>query len=215
MILKTSPSVWGTLNDGEYYENFADVWIVEVEDKFQIFARIYQCDGGDLNYVWGAPTLKQAKRMIKRLFKVFHIIEYEWESIQDEIEAAAYDRLAEARRSTAASRKAIARRRQRDVLMSLSRCVREGDEVVIVDGSKTVTPIQAAERLGMSRTHLYKLLDRGEISFHRVGRDRRIRVHDLIQFEEQRQRDRRELAERFAHQHQTAVAATDEIADLL
>lgn len=103
----------------------------------------------------------------------------------------------------------------RDVLMSLSRCVREGDEVVIIDGSKTVTPSQAAERLGMSRTHLYKLLDRGEIVFHRVGRDRRIRVHDLLQFEEQRQRDRRDLAERFAHQHQTAAAATDEIADLL
>lgn len=103
----------------------------------------------------------------------------------------------------------------RDVLMSLSRCVREGDEVIVIDGSQTLTPRQAAERLGMSRTHLYKLLDRGEIVFHRVGRDRRIRVHDLLRFEEQRQRDRRELAERFAHQRQTAAAATDEIADLL
>lgn len=67
----------------------------------------------------------------------------------------------------------------------------------------------------MSRTHLYKLLDRGEIVFHRVGRDRRIRIYDLLEFEEQRQRDRRELAERFAHQRQTAAAASDEIADLL
>jgi excisionase family DNA binding protein len=103
----------------------------------------------------------------------------------------------------------------RDVLLSLSRCVREGDEVVVIDGSQTVTPNQAAERLGMSRTHLYKLLDRGEIVFHRVGRDRRIRVHDLIEFEEQRQRDRRELAERFAHQRKTTSDATDEIAHLL
>ena len=53
----------------------------------------------------------------------------------------------------------------RDVLLSLSRCVRDGDEVVVLDGSATVTPNQAAERLGMSRTHLYKLLDRGEIVF--------------------------------------------------
>jgi excisionase family DNA binding protein len=102
-----------------------------------------------------------------------------------------------------------------DVLMSLSRCVREGDEVVVIDGSETVTPSQAAERLGMSRTHLYKLLDCGEIAFHRVGRDRRIRVHDLLRVEEQRQRDRRELADRFDHQEQTALAATNEIADLL
>lgn len=103
----------------------------------------------------------------------------------------------------------------RDVLLSLSRCVREGDEIVVIDSSKTVTPIQAAERLGMSRTHLYKLLDRGEIVFHRVGRDRRIRVKDLLQFEEKRQDDRRELAERFARQNQTTIAADEEIADLL
>lgn len=51
--------------------------------------------------------------------------------------------------------------------------------------------------------------------FHRVGRDRRIRVRDLIEFEEQRQRDRRELVERFAHQQQTRDAVVDEIADFL
>ena len=93
--------------------------------------------------------------------------------------------------------------------------MRAGDEVVIVDGDKTITPSQAAERLDMSRTHLYKLLDRGEILSHRVGRDRRIRSSDLIEFEKQHQRDRRELAERFAHHRKTAAAANDEIADLL
>lgn len=103
----------------------------------------------------------------------------------------------------------------RDVLLSLSRCVREGDEVVVIDDSETITPNLAAERLGMSRTHLYKLLDRGEIVSHRVGRDRRIRVRDLVEFEEQRQRDGRELAERFAHQRKNAAAADDEIADML
>ena len=103
----------------------------------------------------------------------------------------------------------------RDVLLSLSRCMREGDEVVIIDGNQTVTPSQAATRLGMSRTHLYKLLDRGEILSHRVGRDRRVRMRDLLEFELQHQRDRRELAERFAHQRKTATSANDEIADLL
>jgi excisionase family DNA binding protein len=103
----------------------------------------------------------------------------------------------------------------RDLLLSISRCIRDGDEVVTVDGDTTITPSQAAERLDMSRTHLYKLLDRGEILSHRVGRDRRIRMRDLVEFEKQHQRDRRELAERFAHQRKTAVAAGDEIADLL
>lgn len=102
----------------------------------------------------------------------------------------------------------------RDVLLGLSRCVREGSELAIIDGAAVLTPSQAAERLGMSRTHLYKLLDRGEIVSHRVGRDRRIRVRDLLSFEAQRQRDRRELAEHFAHQQMTRAAAIDEVADL-
>lgn len=103
----------------------------------------------------------------------------------------------------------------RDVLLSLSRSVREGSDFVVIDDTAVLTPSQAAERVGMSRTHLYKLLDRGEIMSHRVGRDRRIRLHDLVDFEAQRQRDRRELAERFAHQHATRAGAIDEVADLL
>ena len=102
-----------------------------------------------------------------------------------------------------------------DVLLSLSRCVRKGDEVVIIDDDPTTTPSQAAQYLGMSRTHLYKLLDRDEIHSHRVGRDRRIRMRDLLEFEKRHQLDRRELAERFAHQRKTAAAADSEIADLL
>lgn len=103
----------------------------------------------------------------------------------------------------------------RELLLDLTRHVREGDEVIAVDTDTTLTPSQAAERLGMSRSHLYKLLDRGEIRSHRVGRDRRIRAHDLLQFAKRHQQDSRELAERFAHQQKTAAAADDEVASLL
>lgn len=103
----------------------------------------------------------------------------------------------------------------RDVLLAVSRCIREGVDLVVFEGDKALTPTQVAQRLGMSRTHLYKLLDRGEIMSHRVGRDRRIRLTDVIAFEEQRQSDRRELAERFEKQHATRDAAIDELVDLL
>lgn len=103
----------------------------------------------------------------------------------------------------------------RDVLLSVSRCISDGADLVVVDNAATLTPNQVAERLGMSRTHLYKLLDRGELMSHRVGRDRRIRVSDLVAFETQRDHDRRELAERFANQHQTRTGAINELADLL
>src|SRR5699024_63657 len=103
----------------------------------------------------------------------------------------------------------------RDVLLSLSRCARGQTEIAVTDGSTVISPSQAAKHLGMSRTHLYKLLDRGEIASHRVGRDRRIRVDDLFDFEAQRHDDRRELAERFANQRTTRAGAIDEVADLL
>ncbi|MCT1435094.1 helix-turn-helix domain-containing protein [Dietzia maris] len=103
----------------------------------------------------------------------------------------------------------------RDLLLDLTRRVRDGDEVITIDADSTLTPNEAAERLGMSRSHLYKLLDRGEILFHRVGRDRRIRVRDLLEFQSRHNRDQRELAERFAHQQKTAASVEDEIADLL
>lgn len=102
-----------------------------------------------------------------------------------------------------------------DLLTSLIRCLRDGDEIVAFDPESTMTPNQAATRLGMSRSHLYKLLDSGQISFHRVGRDRRIRFADLMSFEKQRQSDRRELAERFASQQRTREATIEELSDLI
>jgi len=101
------------------------------------------------------------------------------------------------------------------VLLGLSRCVRDGAEFAVIDGSAVLTPSQAAERLGMSRTHLYKLLDRGEIMSHRVGRDRRIRLYDLLASESQRQPARRELGERFAAQQKTLAGAIDEVTSRL
>jgi excisionase family DNA binding protein len=103
----------------------------------------------------------------------------------------------------------------RDLLFTLSSSVKSGSDVTLLESDAEVTPAQAAAQLKMSRTHLYKLLDRGEIVSHNVGRDRRVRVADLARFEASRQRDRRELAERFAHQEKTRRGAMDElIADL-
>ncbi|MFC7449704.1 hypothetical protein [Rhodococcus daqingensis] len=67
----------------------------------------------------------------------------------------------------------------------------------------------------MSRTHLCSLLDRGVLPSHRVGSHRRILFSDVIAFERQRQHDRRELAEQFAHADAHRAGAIDELmADL-
>lgn len=102
-----------------------------------------------------------------------------------------------------------------ELLESVVRCLRDGDEIVAYDPQGTLTPNQAAKHLEMSRTHLYKLLDDDVIPSYRVGRDRRIRMRDIVRFESQRQNDRRELAERFANQDQTRNSAIDELAELI
>lgn len=103
----------------------------------------------------------------------------------------------------------------RAVLLQLSESVKNGADLTLLESEAELTPSQAASHLKMSRTHLYKLLDSGEIGSHYVGRDRRIRVADLRRFDAARQSDRRELAERFAHSDRTRRGAVSELlADL-
>lgn len=104
-----------------------------------------------------------------------------------------------------------------ELLTSLKRCIGAGNEIIVTDENEatTFTPSQVAERLGMSRTHVYTLLDRGEIPFDRVGRDRRVHLADLTAFEARRQSARRDLAEKFANQTKIRDRAASEISDLL
>lgn len=102
----------------------------------------------------------------------------------------------------------------REALLGFSEGAREGKSVAFVDGGD-LSPSQAAQLIHMSRVHLYKLLDSGEIASHKVGKHRRIRLIDLKSFEAKRESDRLELAEKFAHQQSNRKAAIDEIADLI
>lgn len=56
-----------------------------------------------------------------------------------------------------------------------------------------LTTNQAAARLGMSRPFLIKLLDQGNIPFHRIGRDRRILLSDVNRFLGQRDEAKRQF----------------------
>lgn len=103
----------------------------------------------------------------------------------------------------------------RELLLALSTSLSSGVDLAVLDQSSEFTPSQAASRLRMSRTHLYKLLDSGMIPFHHVGRDRRISGRDLVTFERQRQMERRALAERLARPAEVRTAAEEELAELL
>lgn len=65
-------------------------------------------------------------------------------------------------------------------LGTLTDGLRNGVGVTLARDDDQLTPARAAALLGVSRTHLYKILDAGLIPFHIVGeRDRRIFMVDL------------------------------------
>ena len=101
------------------------------------------------------------------------------------------------------------------LLREIADYVRSGETIYMLAADQELSPNEAAKHLKMSRTHLCKLLDRGEIPSHKVGSHRRILVSDLVEVNRQRHADQLELAERFAHQRETAQAVDDDFADLL
>jgi excisionase family DNA binding protein len=65
-----------------------------------------------------------------------------------------------------------------------------GQEVVVTQGRKEVSPTEAATLMGMSRTQVRRLLDEGVLPFRMVGSHHRIRldaVHRWLEVEDARQ----------------------------
>jgi excisionase family DNA binding protein len=102
-----------------------------------------------------------------------------------------------------------------DALLAMFDDFRSGEDICVAKAAEGISPAAAARLLGMSRAHLYKLLDAGEIPQSRVGRDRRIAMSDLTAYKARRDEESKQLAERFAHPERVDAAARDAIADLL
>lgn len=65
-----------------------------------------------------------------------------------------------------------------DVLKAMS----QGKPFSLVPIATEVTTQKAAEMLGCSRPHLIKLLEEGVMPYNKVGKHRRIKIDDLIQY---------------------------------
>lgn len=68
-----------------------------------------------------------------------------------------------------------------EILKSMS----EGKAFSIVPVATEVTTQKAADILGCSRPHLVKLLEEGAIAYNKVGKHRRIKYEDIIQYQKQ------------------------------
>ncbi|HET7855514.1 MAG TPA: helix-turn-helix domain-containing protein [Gaiellaceae bacterium] len=77
-------------------------------------------------------------------------------------------------------------------LRAVVRDMAQGLTITLIPHDKELTTKEAADILNMSRPFLVRLLDRGEIPYHRVGTHRRLNVEDVLAYRELRAARRRE-----------------------
>lgn len=78
----------------------------------------------------------------------------------------------------------------------------KGDAVRVMSVHAELTTQEAADLLNVSRPHLVKLLEDGELPFLRTGKHRRVRLADLLQFKGARERARARAMDELSRQAQ-------------
>jgi excisionase family DNA binding protein len=79
-----------------------------------------------------------------------------------------------------------------NVLRLIVDALAEGHTVTVLPDDRQLTTQQAADILRVSRPHLIKLLERGEIPFDRTGTHRRVRAQDVLEYRRKRSAERQE-----------------------
>jgi excisionase family DNA binding protein len=77
------------------------------------------------------------------------------------------------------------------VLERVAEVMARGDSITVVPVGREVTTQQAADLLNVSRQYLVRLLNENRIPFRKTGKHRRLRVEDVLEFKEKRDKDRR------------------------
>jgi len=78
-------------------------------------------------------------------------------------------------------------------LVELMALLNAGHCVNIVQNQATLTTVEAATMLGVSRQFLVNLLAKGDIPYHMVGTHRRIYAQDVLRYKAKRDSSRRKI----------------------
>lgn len=78
----------------------------------------------------------------------------------------------------------------------------EGKSITIIPSDTELSTQQAADMLKVSRPHLVKLLEDGKIAFTKVGTHRRIKIRNLMDYQENLRKNRRKQLDALTEQAQ-------------
>lgn len=76
-------------------------------------------------------------------------------------------------------------------LVRVVRAMKNGEAVVLVPEKECFTTQAAAQMLGVSRPFFVKLIEKGQIPYHKVGSHRRVYFKDLLEYIQTRDQKRR------------------------
>lgn len=79
------------------------------------------------------------------------------------------------------------------LLTQILKATSQGKPISIIPIATEMTTQAAAEYLGCSRPHFVKLLEAGELPFTRVGKHRRIKFEDLMDYKKKKREERERL----------------------
>ncbi len=89
-----------------------------------------------------------------------------------------------------------------ELLRSLLTQMAQGNAVTIMPVHAELTTQEAANILNVSRPHLVKLLEQGELPFSRIGTHRRIKFQDLMAYKRKQDAESEEAMQALADQAQ-------------
>lgn len=77
------------------------------------------------------------------------------------------------------------------LLTSILSNMAEGKSIALMPTTAEITTQQAADILNVSRPHIIKILEKGEIPYKKVGSHRRILLQDIMEYESKFKKRRR------------------------